>query len=297
VIKKQNLKIRKRGINMSNSKKLIISCALTGVGTTKEQAPAVPITPDEIAADVVAVAKAGAAIAHIHVRDENGKNSMETELWVRVVNKIREEMYKHGVDIVLNLTTSGSAWPEDKRVAHLPILLPEMCSYDPGTMNWANSYVFLNTPQFLERLGKMCQELQIKPELEIFDAGMLGNVEYYLKKGILKEPLHYQFVLGVPGGMPGNAETVAYMLPKLPKGSTWSITGIGRAHMPCMLIGLAEGATGLRVGLEDNVLLDKGVPATNVQLVERAVKLARIANREIATAQEAREILGLVKHK
>ena len=106
--------------------------------------------------------------------------------------------------------------------------MPEMCSYDPGTMNWANSYVFLNTPAFLERLGKVCQELQIKPELEVFDAGMIGNIEYYLKKGILKEPCHYQLVLDVSGGMPGNLESMAYLLPKLRPGSTWSITGIGQ---------------------------------------------------------------------
>lgn len=278
-------------------KKLIITACLTGAGTTKEQSPYVPITPEEIAADVVAVAKAGAAIAHIHVRDENGKNTMETERFVHVVNKIREAIETAGVDIVLNLTTSGSAFPEDMRLAHLPILLPEMCSYDPGSLNWANSYVFLNTPKFLERLGYMCQELNIKPELEIFDGGMIGTVDYYVKKGILKPPLHYQFVLGVPGGMPGNVESLAYLLPKIRPGSTWSITGIGRSHMAMMLTGLAEECDGLRVGLEDNVMLYKGVPATNVQLVERAIQLAKIAGREIATAQEAREILGLVKKK
>ncbi len=277
--------------------KLIITAALLGAGTTRDQSPHVPITPDEIAADVVAVAKAGAAIAHLHVRDENGKNSMDTALFTDVVNKTRAAIKAAGVDIVLNLTTSGSVWPEDTRVAHLPVLMPEMCSYDPGTMNWANSYVFLNTPKFLERLGTVCNELQIKPELEIFDGGMLGNVAYYLKKGFLKAPLHYQFVLGVPGGMPGNIDSLSYLLPKIPEGSTWSITGIGKSHVPCMLAGLAEGCNGLRVGLEDNVMFDRTTPATNVQLVERAIALGKLAGREIATAAEAREILGLIKHK
>jgi uncharacterized protein (DUF849 family) len=276
--------------------KLIISAALTGVGTTREQSPHVPLTPEEIAADVVNVAKAGAAVAHLHVRDEKGTNSMDTDLFVDVVKKVRNAMRDAGIDIVLNLTTSGSKWPEDIRLAHLPILKPEMCSYDPGTMNWANSYVFLNTPAFLERLGTLTQELEVKPELEIFDAGMMGNVEHYLKKGFLKEPLHYQLVLGVPGGMPGNTESVSYLLNKMRPGSTWSITGIGRSHMAMMLAGLSEGCDGLRVGLEDNVFLSKGVPASNTQLVERAVELARIAGREIATAQEARQILGLKKH-
>jgi uncharacterized protein (DUF849 family) len=278
------------------SKKLIITAALCGAGTTKEQNPNVPITPAEIAADVVAVAKAGAAIAHLHVRDENGKNSMATEKFTEVVNLVREELAKEGLDIVLNLTTSGSSWPDDVRMAQLAALKPEMCSYDPGSMNWANSYVFLNTPDFLEKLGTLTQEIQVKPEIEVFDAGMIGNINYYMKKGFLKGPLHCQFVLGVPGGMPGDVESLAYLLPKLPEGSTWSITGIGRAHMPMMLAGLAAGCDGLRVGLEDNVFMEKGVLATNASLVERAVELGKVAGREIATAEEAREILGLVQH-
>jgi uncharacterized protein (DUF849 family) len=178
-------------------------------------------------------------------------------------------------------------------MGHLPILKPEMCSYDPGTMNWANSFVFLNTPAFLEKLGRYAQELGINPELEIFDGGMIGNVDYYIKKGVLTTPCHVQFVLGVTGGMPGNADSLAYLLPKSPKGSTWSITGIGKSHIPCMLIGLAEGCDGLRVGLEDNIMYEKGVLATNAGLVARAVEFGRLAGREIANAAEAREILGL----
>ena len=278
------------------NKKIVICCALCGAGTTRAMTPHVPITPDEIAADAIACGKAGASVIHVHVRDAQGKNSMATETWVETVAKIRKKAADAGLDIVLNLTTSGSAFSEDLRCGHLPILKPEMCSYDPGTMNWANSYVFLNTPKFLERLGTVSQELQIKPELEIFDAGMIGNVEYYLKKGFLKAPLHYQLVLDVPGGMPGTLETVAYLTGKFQPGCTWSITGIGKAHMAMMLAGLAAGADGLRLGLEDNIFLEKGVLATNVQLVERAVALSKAAGREIATAAEARQILGLVKH-
>jgi 3-keto-5-aminohexanoate cleavage enzyme len=180
-------------------------------------------------------------------------------------------------------------------MSHLALVKPEMCSYDPGTMNWANSYVFLNEPKFLEELGTLTQELGVKPEIEIFDAGMIGNTNHYLKKGFLQEPLHCQFVLGVPGGMPGTVESLAYLLPKIPAGSTWSISGIGRDHMPCMLMGLAEGCNGLRVGLEDNIFFEKGVLATNPQLVARAVELGKLAGREIASASEAREILGLSK--
>ncbi|HEX9013989.1 MAG TPA: 3-keto-5-aminohexanoate cleavage protein [Anaerolineaceae bacterium] len=278
-------------------KKLIISAALCGAGTTRAQTPHVPITPDEIAADALACARAGAAIIHLHVRDKDGKNSMETALWQEVVGKVRDALAGAAVDAVLNLTTSGSIWPEELRLGHLPVLEPEMCSYDPGSLNWANSYVFLNPPPFLEKLGALTQELQIKPEIEIFDGGMIGNVEYYLKKGVLKAPLHCQFVLDVPGGMPGNIESLAYLLPKIPAGSTWSITGIGKSHLPMMLAGLAAGADGLRVGLEDNIFMEKGVLATNPQLVARAVELGKAAGREIATVAEAREILGLIKHR
>lgn len=278
-------------------KKLIISAALCGAGTTRAQSPYVPITPEEIAADAVACAKAGAAIIHVHARDENGVNTMETGRFCHVVDLIREKMAQANVDAVLNLTSSGSKFSEDVRLAHLPILKPEMCSYDPGTLNWAHSYIFQNSPAFLERLGKLCQQENIKPECEVFDSGFMGNIRYYAEKGILTTPVHYQFVLGVAGGMPGNINSLAHLLPQMLPGSTWSISGIGRAHMPCMLAGLAENCDGLRVGLEDNVMLEKGVPATNVQLVERAVRLSEMAGRPIATAQEARDILGLTKHR
>ena len=277
-------------------KKIVITAALCGAGTTKEQTPYVPITPEEIAADAVACVKVGASVIHIHIRDKEGKNTMETDRWIEVVTKVREALAAENLDAVLNLTSSGSKFPEEMRLAHLPILKPEMCSYDPGTMNWANSYVFLNTPSFLEKLGELTIKEEIKPELEIFDGGMIGNVEYYLKKGFLKEPLHYQLVLNVSGGMKGNIENINYIVSKLRPGSTWSISGIGASHMACMLGGLAAGCTGLRVGLEDNIYMEKGVLATNAQLVERACRLAELAGREIATAAEAREILGLKKH-
>ena len=278
------------------AKKLIITAALCGAGTTKAQTPYVPITPEEISDDAIACAKAGAAMVHIHVRNKDGKNTMETEKFAEVVGLIREKAAKENVDLALNLTTSGSSWPEDMRRAHLPLLKPEMCSYDPLSMNWANSYIFSNSPSFLEQLGHDTQALEIKPECEIFNGGDMGNVDYYLKKGVLKGPVHYQFVLGVTGGMPGDAATLSYLLPRMQPGSTWSITGIGKAHMPCMLMGLAMDCDGLRVGLEDNIYMEKGVYATNVSLVERAVRLAENAGRSIATAAEAREILGLKKH-
>ena len=278
------------------AKKLMIQCCLLGAGTMRSQTPHVPITPDEIAADVVNVVKAGASIVHIHARDAEGKNSMATETFVEICDKTREALAKENLDVVLNLTSSGSKFSEDLRLAHFPVCKPEMCSYDPGTLNWANSYVFLNTPQFLERLGKLAIDLAIKPEIEVFDGGHMQSVAHYVKIGALKQPVHYQFVLGVTGAMPGNMDSLNYLLPKMLPGSTWSITGIGRSHLPCLLLGLANGCDGLRVGLEDNIYLEKGVLATNTQLVERAVRLSVQAGREIATAADAREILGLTKH-
>ncbi len=273
--------------------KLIISAALVGAGTTREQAPSLPLTSDEIAAEVVAVAKAGAAIVHLHARDEQGLNTMVTERFVEIYEKSTAACRAAGVDIIFNLTSSGGKFPYEMRLAHLKKLKPEMCSYDPGSMNWGNSYVFLNAPDFLRQLSEVTLANDIKPELEIFDGGMLYTCLDYIKLGWLQTPCHFQFVLGVAGGLPGTVDSLSFLLDKLPPGSTWSITGIGKSHMPMMLAGLAAGCDGLRVGLEDNVLLGKGVPATNVALVERAVKLSRLAGREIASPQEAREMLGL----
>lgn len=275
--------------------KLILSAALVGAGTTREQAPTVPLTPDEIAAEVVAVAKAGAAVVHLHARDDEGKNTMETERFVEIYTKSTKACEQAGVDVIFNLTSSGGKFPYEMRLAHLKKLKPEMCSYDPGSMNWGNSYVFLNEPEFLRQLSEVTIENDIKPELEIFDGGMLYTCLDYIKRGWLRTPCHFQFVLGVAGGLPGDIDSLAFLLPKLPAGSTWSITGIGKSHMPMMLAGLAAGCDGLRVGLEDNVFMSKGVPATNVSLVERAASLARLAGREIATAEEARRQLNVTR--
>lgn len=274
-------------------KKLIITAALCGAGTMKKQTPYVPVTPEEIAEDAVACAKAGASVIHIHVRDEQGFNTMEVERFCYVMNTVQAALDKEGLNPVLNPTTSGSKFSEEMRLGSLPILKPEMCSYDPGSLNWGNSYIFKNEPSLLEHLGTLCQELNCKPECEIFDGGFCTNIAYYLKKGILKNPVHCQLVLGVAGGMPGTIESVSYLTRHLPEGCTWSITGIGHAHMACMLAGLAADCDGLRVGLEDNIYMEKGVLATNVQLVERAIRLSVEAGREIATPEETRQILGL----
>lgn len=275
--------------------KLIISVALTGGGTSKKANPALPVTPEEIAADAVACAKAGAAIAHIHVRDEKQFGTMDVKAFEDAVMAVRGALKKENLDMVINLTTSGGPATDEERLLHLEALRPEMCSYDVGTMNWGNAYIFENSPHLLEILGQCVVKNQIKPEMEIFDAGMIGNAKHYMKKGYIQGRPHFQFVLGVSGGMDGTVENLAFLRNMLPEDATWSCTGIGKCHIPMLLAGIAMGADGVRVGLEDNIFYKKGQLATNEMLVARAVRIAEECGREIATAEDAREILGLRK--
>lgn len=289
---------------MAKTNKVIIQCCLLGAGTKKENAPTVPYTAEEIAEQIVAVAKAGASIAHIHVREDKmvngemqiGYKSMSLQKFTDAVEATRKACKEAGVDILINLTTSGGEYEDHKRLQHLGALKPEMCSFDPNTLNWANSYIFENSPRFLNLLSQEVVKHDIKPEFEVFDTGHIDSVMYYVNKWNIPQPPHIQFIMGVGGSMPGTAENLAFLAGKLPKGATWSVSGIGRAHMPMMLAGLALGCDGLRVGLEDNIYLSKGVIATNVQLVERAVELSKLAGREIATADDAREMLGITRN-
>jgi 3-keto-5-aminohexanoate cleavage enzyme len=285
---------------MAKSNKLIISCCLSGAATKKDAAPTVPYHPDEIAAEVVRVARAGAAIVHIHVRDDAGVKSMSLDKFTQSVELTREACKKENLDVVINLTTSGGSYIDEERIQHLEKLRPEMCSFDAGSLNWSNSFVFENHPRFLEKLCKTVNEYDVKPEIEIFDTGFMGNTAFYIKKHGLKTPVHYQFIMGVPGGIDGTAKNLAFLVDMLPQGSTWSVSGIGKTHLPMLLCALAMGADGVRVGLEDNIMFgadEKGnkVVGTNEQFVKRAVELAKIAGREIATAQEARDILGITR--
>lgn len=293
---------------MAKTNKVIISVCLCGAGTKKAQAPTVPYTPEEISDQAIECAKAGAAIAHIHVREDKevdgemqiGYKSMSLEKFTETVELTRKKCKEQGVDIVLNLTTSGGEYEDYKRLQHLGKLLPEMCSFDPNTLNWSNSYIFENSPRFLNQLSQEVVKYNIKPEFEVFDTGHIDSVMYYVNKWNIPQPPHIQFIMGVGGSMPGKAENLAFMVGKLPAGATWSVSGIGKAHMPMMLAGLALGCDGLRVGLEDNIMYGKDadgnkIIATNKMLVERAVELSTLAGREIATAADARAILGLTQ--
>lgn len=272
-------------------RKVIITVAPTGAWPSKKDNPAIPLTPKEIAEDVFECWQAGAAIAHLHMRDDKGMGTMDKNLFKETVGLIREKC-----DIVLNLTTSGDLnATDDTRMAHLAEIKPELGSYDCGSMNWMHNSLFLNPPAFLEKLGTVMNESGVKPEIEIFDGGMIYNAQYYLKKGILKAPLHYQFVLGAAGGMAATVENLVFLKGLIPADATWSALGIGKGHLPILYTALALGGH-VRVGMEDNVIYSKGrLAKSNAEFVERTVRIIREMDKEQATSDEARTILGVTK--
>ena len=278
--------------------KRIITVATTGAWPKKKDNPNVPMTPAEIAEDVYTCWKAGAAIAHLHMRDDDGNGTMD-------INRFRETMRllrtNHpDCDIIINMTTSGAAsFPTDEcRYEHIVELRPEIASYDCGSMNWQNTGLFLNSPAFLEKLGGIMEANGIKPEIEAFDPGMIGNAAYYLKKGVLKAPLHFCMCMGCANGIPGNVKNLLFMketMETLCPGSTWSCFGVGHSAMEIMYAAVAMGGH-LRVGMEDNVMYAKGVLAeSNEQFVLRAKQVIETFGCEVATPDEAREILSLKK--
>ena len=285
--------------NKALKNKVIITAAVTGAWPKKENNPNVPMTPQEIADDVYACWKAGAAVAHLHMRDDEGNGTMDTAKFEETVNLIHTKY--PDCDIILNLTTSGDIHADDEiRVAHVKKLKPEMASYDCGSMNWLNSGLFINSPKFLTDCGLLFQELGVKPEIEAFDPGMIGNAAYYIKKGVLKTPVHFQFCMGCANGIPGTMKNLIFMKETadelVGKGNyTWSCFGVGHSAME-MLYGAVALGGNIRVGMEDNVMYAKGQLAeSNVQFVERAARVIKEYGKEVATPAEARQILGLAE--
>ena len=279
-------------------KKTIITAAVTGAWPKKENNPNVPMTPEEIAEDVYDCWQAGAAIAHIHMRDDEGNGVMDPVRFKKTVELLKAN--HPDCDIIINMTTSGDIHADDEiRVAHVKELKPEMASYDCGSMNWLNSGLFINSPKFLEDCGYLFQELGVKPEIEAFDPGMIGNAAYYLKKGVLVGPQHFQFCMGCANGIAGTMKNLVFMKETMEslcgKDNTWSCFGVGHSAMEMMYGAVALGG-GIRVGMEDNVMYAKGQLAdSNRQFVERAVRVIREYGNEPATPDEAREMLGLKK--
>jgi uncharacterized protein (DUF849 family) len=269
--------------------KRIITVAPTGAWTPRDKAPGIPITPAEIAEEVYACWRAGAAVAHIHCRDDDGLATMDFDKYEEVVGLIRAHA---DCDIILELTTSGGVdLDEASRFRAFYELRPEMASYNCGSMNWQNVSILENSPAFLEKLGLMMQEVDVKPDVEVFDTGMLYNAGYYLKKGVLKAPLHFQFCMGVSGGIKATTRNLIFMkeiMDEVAPGSTWSAFGVGAGSMEIMLATIALGGD-VRVGMEDNILYKKGqVAASNVEFVSRARQLIEGFGAEVATPDEAR---------
>ena len=269
--------------------KVIITAAITGSRMMRDIAPYIPITPDEIARSAIEAWQAGASIVHIHVRDpETGLGSQDINLFRRVVGKIREK-----TDLILSLTTSGIPGrnlPTAERLSPLQ-LKPELASYDAGSINLGGK-AFVNDPAFLDEAARMMKEAGVKPEIEVFDLGMLVTALKLRDEGKIDEPLHFQFCLGTPWGAPATLKSFLHLYEHMPVHSTWSIFGVGRGFLPMAMMGLVMGGH-IRVGMEDNLYVNPGVLAkTNAELVERVTGICRAYGRDVATPAEARKILG-----
>jgi 3-keto-5-aminohexanoate cleavage enzyme len=273
----------------SSSDKLIISAALTGSWPTKAQNPAVPITEDEIALAAVDCWRAGAAIVHLHVRNEQGKVTCDPARYAKARDLIRAA----GSDVIINMSTGGGAGQTTDEQRMEPVSLePEIASFDCGSLNFGQT-VFINSPAFLDELASRMERHGVQPEIECFEPGHVANALRLIEEGKLKPPFWFQFVLGVRGGSPGTVKQLVHLIDMLPQGALWSVCGIGRAQLPLGLTAMAMGGH-VRTGLEDNLFYHKGQLAeSNAQLVERLVRIAGEIGRPIATPDEARAILGL----
>lgn len=271
-------------------KKVIITCALTGSVPDKGRFPAVPITVDEIVNDAIAVYQAGAAVVHIHVRDRvTGKNSHDIEQFREIKTRLNAEC----PDLIVQLSTGGRYDASEEERDNALRCIPEMASYCPGSSGFPGG-AYVNRVDYFTNQAKFMLENNIKPEIEIFDTNMLCNALDLYAQGLLKGPLYFDFVMGVKYTQPATLTHLGYLLSLIPKDAEWNLAGVAGMQTSTILWGLGAGGH-VRVGLEDNQYLYRGVPATNVQLVERVVRIAKEIGREIATPDEARAMLGIEK--
>ncbi len=293
------------------NREVFITCAVTGSGGTQDRSPHVPRSPEAIAASAIAAAKAGAAIVHCHVRDpETGAPSRDLKLYREVTERIRDA----DVDAVLNLTAGmggdlvfgppSTPLPlaegtdmasAEERLEHIAACVPEICTLDCGTMNFAEAdYVMTNTPGMLQAMGSLITELGVQPEIEAFDSGQLWYAKRLVADGILKEPALVQLCMGVPWGAPDDLNTFLAMVNNIPTGWTWSAFSLGRNELPYVAAAVLAGGN-VRVGLEDNLWLAKGELATNEALVARAVTIIEAMGAEVIGPDAVRERLKLTK--
>jgi uncharacterized protein (DUF849 family) len=287
---------------------VVLTCAVTGAGDTTGKSPHVPVTPKEISAAAIEAAKAGASIVHIHARDpDTGQGSRDPKLFKEIVDRVRES----DTDIVINITAGmGGDWISDpsdpampgpgtdmigpeERLAHVKECMPEICSLDCGTLNFSdNDMIYISTPPALRMMAALVREWGVKPELEVFELGHIRFAKAMVFEGLIADPPMFQLCLGIPWGAEQTVETMAALKAQLPEGASWASFGIGRGQMPMMAAAVAMGGN-VRVGLEDNIYLDRGVLATNGQLVTRAREVIERMGGRVVTPQEARIKLNL----
>ena len=299
---------------MSMNWNAFVTCAVTGSGETTGKSDKVPVTPEQIANSAIEAAKAGAAVVHIHVRDpKTGRGSRSTELYAEVVDRIRSS----DVDVVINLTAGmggdlvlggdENVLPFNpdgtdmvgatERLDHVSKLLPEICTLDCGTMNFASGgdYIMTNTPSVLRKMAKIVQELGVRPELEVFDTGHLVMVKDLIKEGLLDDPVMIQLCMGIAYGAPDDPNTFMALVNQLPNDCVFSAFSISRMQLPFVAQAVLAGGN-VRVGLEDNLYLNRGELATNGKLVERAVGILEGMNVKVMGPDEVRAKLSLTKH-
>lgn len=272
-------------------KKVIITCAINGGKPRAGENDHRPFTPKEIASEVVKCGKAGAAVCHIHAFDAEGKPSNDIAVWREIDRETRAAMKEAGVDMILDYATVGGTGAA--RYAHCLELRPEMATFPGGSLNWDGDTMFINSPPFLRNLGSAMMEAGIKPDIETFDGEMPKWAERFVAEGHLRKPLHFLLLLGMYGGADATVSNLLFLQRRLPAGSTYTVAGVGKDSLKMILSGLTMGADGVRCGMEDCREMDDGVPADNLMQIERIQGLLRTLNQEAATAEEAREILGI----
>jgi uncharacterized protein (DUF849 family) len=291
----------------SMKKDVIITCAVTGAGDSWDRHPDLPVSPEQIAEAVISAAQAGAAVAHIHVRDpQTGQGSRDVDLFRQVVERVRAS----DTDVIINLTAGmGGAWfpgEEDpampgpgtdmigaeERLAHVEALRPEICSLDCGTMNFGDNEIYISTPQYLWTMAGLIQSWGVKPELEVFDLGQIWFAKQLIEGGLIDDPPLFQICLGIPWGAPADTESMMAMRNALPPGANWAGFAVSRMEMPMVAQAVLLGGN-VRVGLEDNLYLSRGVLASNAQLVRHAVGIIESLGSNVIGPEQAREQLGL----
>ena len=277
--------------------KVILTAALTGVAANRKQCPAIPYTPAEIGEEARRAAEAGAAIVHIHAREDDGRPSHRVEVYASIMEEVRKRS-----DVLINFSTGAVDVPREERVRHIRELKPEIGALNMGSMNYAKyspekqkfvfNWVFENSFETIEFFLKAMTESGVRPELECFDTGHINNIRPFLDMGMIKQPLKFSFIMGVLGGIPATAKNLSNMVEQIPAGSHWEVIGISHIQWAMIAAALSLGGN-IRVGLEDNFYVAPGQMATsNADLVAKAERMTRDVGRTLATPAEARSMLG-----